>query len=548
MFAELTNHLWQSTIFVVPAGMLALALRKNRAQVRYWVWLAASVKFLVPFALLMSLGSHVRWAPKTISAAPAVAFEMAQIAEPFPETVTAMPSSRATYDWISVTLLGVWICGFFCIAVIRFREWLRIRAAVGASSPIEISSHVEIRSAPGLLEPGVVGVFQPVLLLPDGIAEHLTAPQLEAVMAHELCHVRRRDNLFAAIHMIVEALFWFHPLVWWIGGRLVEERERACDEEVLRLGSEPRVYAEGILSVCMLYVESPLACVSGVTGSDLKERIENIMTKRTAQSLNRGKKLLLATAGFAALTGPILIGIGTAPAIRAQSSARTVPGKPLAFDVASIKPYKGPTGDDAIPVRGVQFTRGGVTGQNITAREMILSAFGVTDPQLSGGPSWLDADTFALEGKAESHTNNDQLREMLQTLLAERFKLVVHRETKEALVYFLTIGKNGPKLKEWKDGEPKPNVPRRTATATGGMWNDRGTIQHFADHLSSSSLVGRPVLDRTGLPGIYLLDVEWETGDDIMQAVEDKFGLKFESQKAPVDVIVIDRIEKPTAN
>src|SRR5207247_4024707 len=135
---------------------------------------------------------------------------------------------------------------------------------------------VEVRSSPGLLEPGVVGLFSPILLLPEGIAERLTPPQLEAVLGHELCHIRRRDNLTSAIHMIVEAVFWFHPMVWWIGARLVEERERACDEAVLSLGSEPHDYAEGILNVCKSYLESPLSCVSGVTGSDLKERIQGI--------------------------------------------------------------------------------------------------------------------------------------------------------------------------------------------------------------------------------------------------------------------------------
>ncbi len=115
------------------------------------------------------------------------------------------------------------------------------------------------------------GIFRPVLLLPEGITERLTAAQLEAILAHELCHVRRRDNLTAAIHMVVETVFWFHPLVWWIRARLIDERERACDEEVLRLGSEAEVYAESILEACKLYLESPLACVSGVTGSDLEE-------------------------------------------------------------------------------------------------------------------------------------------------------------------------------------------------------------------------------------------------------------------------------------
>ncbi len=160
-------------------------------------------------------------------------------------------------DWTPIAIFGMWACGFAAIALIRFRGWLRIRAAVARASPLRFPrrpASVKIRSSPGLLEPGVVGGLRPILLLPEGIAERLTPPQLEAVLAHELCHVRRRDNLFASIHMMVEAMFWFHPLVWWIGARLVEERERACDEEVLSLGSEPRVYAEAILNVCKLYV------------------------------------------------------------------------------------------------------------------------------------------------------------------------------------------------------------------------------------------------------------------------------------------------------
>ena len=112
-----------------------------------------------------------------------------------------------------------------------------------------------------------------MLLLPEGIANRLTPEQLQTILDHELCHVRRRDNLTAAIHMLVESVFWFHPLVWWIGARLVEERERACDEQVLRSGNEPRAYAEGILKVCQFYLASKLACVAGVSGAQLKMRI-----------------------------------------------------------------------------------------------------------------------------------------------------------------------------------------------------------------------------------------------------------------------------------
>src|SRR4029434_1568121 len=87
---------------------------------------------------------------------------------------------------------------------------------------------------------------------------------------------RRRDNLTAAMHMFVEAAFWFHPLVWWIGTRLVDARQRALDEEVVRLGNDPDVYAESILKTCHFFVESPLTCVPGVTGSNLKTRNESI--------------------------------------------------------------------------------------------------------------------------------------------------------------------------------------------------------------------------------------------------------------------------------
>src|SRR5690606_12845832 len=94
--------------------------------------------------------------------------------------------------------------------------------------------------------------------------ERLSPPQLRAVLEHEICHVRRRDNLTAAVHMLVESLFWFHPLVWWIGARLLDEREQACDEAVIAAGIDRDAYGEGILEVCRYCIESPLPCAAGV--------------------------------------------------------------------------------------------------------------------------------------------------------------------------------------------------------------------------------------------------------------------------------------------
>ncbi len=310
----------------MAAGLMTLVFRKNRAKVRYGLWLSASLKFFMPFALLTSLGSHFRPAPE-------VSLTIQRIIVPFLDDSLSWPARVVmppprTVDWASVGIGAVWLCGFLTVAFLRLRCWLGIRAAVRASTLLPISSEVEIRSAPGMLEPGVVGWVRPILLLPTGIGDCLTEPQLEAVIAHELCHVRRRDNMFASIHMIVEAVYWFHPLVWWIGARLVEERERACDEGVLTLGNEPRIYADAILNVCKLYVESPLVCVSGVTGANLKRRIEAIMTNNIGTKLNGAKKLLLACAGAAALAAPVAIGVmgvTSVPLIRAQSPPVVVP-------------------------------------------------------------------------------------------------------------------------------------------------------------------------------------------------------------------------------
>jgi bla regulator protein blaR1 len=504
----MTNHLWQSTVFAMVAGILTLAFRKNRAQVRYWLWFSASVKFFVPFSFLMMLGSRVPAASEI--AAPAVSIAIEQVAEPFPETVSFRPLIQDRRDWLPVAIPVVWACGLAAIAMIRFRGWLRIRAAVRTSVAIDIPAAVEIRSSPGLLEPGVVGLFRPVLLVPEGIAERLTPRQLEAVLAHELCHVRRRDNLTSAIHMIVEALFWFHPLVWWIGARLVEERERACDEGVLSMGGEPQVYAEAILNVCKLYVESPLVCVSGVTGADLKKRIEAIMMNRMVVRLNFAKKAALAVAGMAALAAPIVVGVMNTPRLRAQTAAVAVapvvieaPAKPVevpqvavkqqaapksvapqnvaqnaaptprvevqtvpvpAFEVASIKLCTGDSGGRGRSGGGAgdqgpspdRLSMNCQTVKNFIRMAYVVYGTGHFNPldrmPIEGGPGWIDSDRYQITAKAEGAPGQDMMRGlMLQALLEDRLKLKVRRETREVPAYALTVGKN-PKLKPSEEG------------------------------------------------------------------------------------------------
>src|SRR5262249_30408243 len=227
-------------------------------------------------------------------------------------------------------------CGAAFVFSRWLREWLSVRRSLSAATPVDL--HLSGLSIPVLTttsstEPGIVGILRPALLLPNGLIERLSSEQLEAVVNHELCHVRRRDNLMAAIQMAVETVFWFHPLVWWIERRLLEERERACDEEVLLQGGEPEIYAQGILNVCKFYKESALICVSGVAGSHLRKRIECIMINRVAHKLNFARTALLAAAGIAAFAAPVVIGIVHASARQAEPaysvSTIEVPGSSL---------------------------------------------------------------------------------------------------------------------------------------------------------------------------------------------------------------------------
>src|SRR5580658_2316281 len=324
-----SSHLVQSTLFAGTAALLTLAFRANRAQVRFWLWLSASLKFLIPFALLSIAGSHIgTWAPppsvEGIGAATPT-FLGAESSQ-FSGGTLGGVGSFAGAPWVDLTTLdkliaGVWLCGVLCVALIRLRAWWRIRLLIRGSVFTDIAAPVETRSSPSLMEPGVVGWRRPLLLLPQGIAERLSPSEMNAILAHELCHVRRRDNLLALIHMIVEAIFWFHPLVWWIGARLIEERERACDEDVVSRGNAPDLYAEAIVKVCKWSTESPLTCVAGVTGGDLKRRLERIMTVRDVPGLSFAKKAALTIAGTAVLMAPVLVGIANAPAILAQSAS-----------------------------------------------------------------------------------------------------------------------------------------------------------------------------------------------------------------------------------
>ena len=156
-------------------------------------------------------------------------------------------------------------------------------------------------------------------------------------MAHEICHVRRRDNLTAAIHMFVDAVFWFYPPVRWIGWQLLAERERACDDYVLQAGTDPAIYAEAILSVCKLCLIS-----AGVRfrrhrrGSQGPHRADHVQP--LIRKLGAGRKLLLVAAAAASIAGPVAFGLANPTLTSAQSAPAADNSLVASFESVSIRP------------------------------------------------------------------------------------------------------------------------------------------------------------------------------------------------------------------
>jgi len=679
---SIINHLWQSTLVVLLALLLSWVLRRNQARARYWVWMAASMKLLVPFSLLVAIGERLR--PAAASPAESLQFASAivNMAQPFSarsqniesatvhltEPVIAASSPHHVH-LLPALFLTVWLCGLLFLLARWARNWWAIRATVRSASPMPLLTDVPVLSSSLLFEPGVFGIFRPVLLLPEKILNRLSAPQLRSILAHEMSHVRRRDNLTAAIHMVVEAIFWFHPAVWWIGNRLVEERERACDEAVLELGNEADVYAQSILNVCKFYTESPMACMSGVTGSDLKRRIIRIMTEQTGRKLDLSKKLVLSVTAVMAVALPVTLGLVHATQVRAQSAptnpasniastwqgilhtnrdlrfvvkiatagegplratfynidgppggipaiSTTLNGSLLKIELpfatyegtlsadgnsitgmwkqgqnsSSLKfvratnetewaipeppPRMAPMAADANPtfeVATIKPTRPDEHGPRYDFRgrrfsvihaslsDLLKFSYGLQQSQIAKTQGWVNSESYDISAVSagEGEPSIKQWGSMVKKLMADRFQLKFHFEKREQAVYVLTVAKSGPKLTK-SQSDP---------SESGGMGfgppgNFGATNQTMADVANAigQGVLNRPVVDQTGLTGRFNLRLTWtpdgpaiatenpNAPPDFFTAIQEQLGLKVVSTKAPVDVLVIDHVEKPSSN
>jgi uncharacterized protein (TIGR03435 family) len=388
--------------------------------------------------------------------------------------------------------------------------------------------------------------------------------------------------------MTVAAIFWFYPVVWWLGTRLLEERERACDEEVLRLGNNPAVYAESILKLCELYVTSPLKCVSGITGTNLQRRIEGIVKNQTVRRLNFGRRMLLIVSAAMAVAAPIAVGMASGRTTRPQAKAPA-----SAFEVVSVKLNNSTDTRDV----ALQYLPGGrFVARGVPLFILIQEAYkgeriapSAEFQKLDGSviQRRYDVEAIAPAGAILSGTpsqaRNEKLRQMLQGLLADRFKLKTHRESKQQPVYALVVAKNGPKLQASMLQE------KECGNAATDLF-DAGSCHMFAGGqgqglhgpaVDMSDLAGflvrfadKAIVNRTGLNSLYNIQtVGWrplvsrpprpdggtesQRAEDLALAdpntptlndVLDGLGLKLETETATVETLFLDYIADPSQN
>jgi bla regulator protein BlaR1 len=256
----------------------------------------------------------------------------------------------------------------------------------------------------------------------------------------------------------------------------------------------------------------------------------------------------------------------------ASSAAHAQTSGPTQFEVATIKPAApSPTGQMRIGI-GIQ-PGGRFTAQGVTLKFLIAQAYDIKEHQISGGPGWMGSDQWDITAKADAAEmtgpiRQEQLRAMLQALLADRFKLTFHQDSKEMPIYALVVGKGGPKLQK---SEAAGNQQRMMRFGNGQLNANGVPAQFLADTLSRQ--LGRSVIDKTGLQGLYDFKLEWTpdegqrhmmpgggalgadappppdaSGPSLFTAVQEQLGLRLDSEKGPVAMYLIDRAEKPAEN
>ena len=481
-------------------------VRVKNAAARHAAWTGVLVAMLL-------LPAWTAWGPKAavrVLPAPAVVEPVATItALDNPQPVRIEPARPAPHTravpWREM-LLGVYVLGAL---------WLLLRLVIGTFRANRLTSAE-------CIAPITVGLFRPRVILPDGWQEWAPG-RLGPILAHEHAHVRRRDPLVQWLALLNRALFWFHPLAWWLERRLAALAEEACDAAVLECGHDAGEYAQCLLEMerSVMQAGARFAVLGmAMPGSGLPHRIKLLFdgVRPTRTSWPR-------TAGTAAacIAAAAVFGGATLERVRAQTTEQPAETDP-AFEVVSVRPAD----IDALRKGAPLIVRRDDTAfvnTDIPLMTLITIAYETADEFVSG-PSWLTTAAYEINAKLPAGAKSDQVPGMLRSMLAERFKLQVHHVPKTEDVYVLKIGKNGIKFKEASPDTPA-TLKGRCISRPGhtqcrsmnfGIWAANQTcgirtIVQMGQAINSDGMIDLPVIDETGLTGLYDFDLEWIPAD-----------------------------------
>lgn len=540
--------LWECAIraaLIAAATALALALlRVKAAAVRHAAWTGVLMAMLV-------LPVWVAWGPKaavrvlppqTAAAASAPVLDDAPaFAPPAPPAAVSARPRGLSWEEAAFSIYGIGVL------------WLLLRLTIGMVRANRLTSA-------DCVAPITVGLLRPRVILPPDWPRW-PAGRVTAILAHEQAHARRRDPLIQWLALLNRALFWFHPLAWWLERRLAALAEEACDAAVLRQGHDARDYAQCLIDTERSVMRAGGRFALGITpvgmtmpGSALPHRVKLLFDGAMPARISRGR---IAVAAAACLTGGILFGAGSLehapqllklerlpalmlpkpPELLAQAQTKppeeqtAAPAQPdPEFEVVSIRPAD----LDALR-KGAAFLRraddSAFVNSDISLMTLLTIAYDTADEFVSG-PSWLK-DGYEINAKLPAGGKRDQVPGMLRRMLADRFKLQIHHVLKTEEVYRLKVGKNGIKFKEASADTPdnlrgrclaRPghyqcryiNFTTWTANQTRGI---RSMVQ-MGQPINSDGMIDLPVFDETGLTGVYDFDLEWipADGDGVGQA------------------------------
>ena len=555
----LLNSLWQSGMV---AALVWLALRfagRINAATRYAIWwIVLAVALLLPTAPWMQRQWRGQAQPAPVIAPrPAGIHYLKTPVLVAPDAIVTVPEEPSA-RW-PLLILGVWA------ALLSYRlaqtgksylylRGIKRRARVSARLLPAAPRSVALLLSDDIGSPIAVGFLRPAIVLPASLPEQLSETELNHVLLHEAAHIARWDDWTNLIALLLGAVLALDPIAQWILWRIAREREMACDDwAVARIGAA-RPYAESLAHLCELQWSNRRELLAtGVLGwsSRISGRIERL--------LRRGREFSpRVSLGRVAASAAVLLALLVAASLLPRGIGLA---QRLEFEVASVK--RNTTNGRMIIVPERSGDR--VTIHNNQIGSVILYAYNlkmfqvVGDLRLPDGWNWYD-----IEARVAGSPTDDQIRLMLQSLLEDRFKLKVHRESREMAVYKLVIAKNGSKLKSAVegfaptiDGKALPGKP--FCLDLGGVDGEHiigksATVAQLVSALSGP-LEG-PVVDGAGLQGTFDFDLVFErrkpldtdTAPPLPTALQEELGLKLERSKAPVEVLVIDHLEKPSEN